>query len=81
MLIKGSDLNAHQKSIVLRAFIYRWTAENPNRDRAYKNISKPTMPLKSDQEWLNEHAFYFVRDGSRLNRNYRHCEPAYMADE
>ena len=34
-------------------------------------------PLVTDEQWLREHAFNFVKDGSRLNGRYRHCEPVY----
>lgn len=34
--------------------------------------------LITDDQWLLEHAFHFVKDGSRLMAN-NHAEPAYMA--
>lgn len=80
MLIKGENLNQRQVEQVLSAYVYRWTTGNCMREQVYMNISKPTMPLQTDHDWLNDHAFHFVKDGSRLMANRRHCEPAYMAD-
>ncbi len=81
MLIKGRDLNESQKKQVLSAFIYRWTLDNPRLYEAYRNMdSKPTCPKVSDAEWLEKHAFHFLKDGSRLMANRRYCEPHYMAD-
>lgn len=34
--------------------------------------------LPTDNEWIIEHAFNFIKDGSRLNGNYNHCVPVYM---
>jgi hypothetical protein len=42
--------------------------------------SHPTIPLQSDEQWLAEHAFHFVKDGSRLVPR-RFAEPAFLADE
>lgn len=33
----------------------------------------------SDRQWLQDHAFHFVANGSRLAL-HRHAEPAYMAE-
>jgi hypothetical protein len=41
--------------------------------------SHPTIPLQTDDQWLAEHAFHFVADGSRLMANRRHAEPVFMA--
>ena len=79
MLIKGRDLNQRQLEQVLSTFIYRWTAENEHRERAGKNSSKPTTPLISDHEWVNDRAFHFLKDGSSLSFYHRHCEPEYLA--
>ncbi len=80
MLIKGKDLTRRQSEQVLSAFHYRWTTGNCMRDEVYKNISKPTIPLQTDHDWINNHAFHFVKDGSRLMYNRHHCEPEFMAD-
>jgi hypothetical protein len=81
MLIKGANLTANQIKLVKAAFIYRWTTENGQRESAWANSEgKPTIPLQSDDEWIKEHAFYFVKDGSRLMLNKHHAEPHYMAD-
>lgn len=81
MLIKGENLNEKQRQLVCAAFIYRWTVENRQRQDAWAGIDgKPTMPLQSDDQWIKEHAFHFVADGSRLSVSNRHAEPVYMAD-
>ena len=80
MLIKGQNLNRQQVDQVLNAYIYRWTTGNCARDRVYANISKPTMPLQTDHDWINDHAFHFIKDGSRLMANRHHAEPHYLAD-
>lgn len=65
MLIKGTKLTSKQKQQVLSAYIYR----------------RLDTTSKSDEEWLSKHAFYFIKDGSRLNARYKHCEPIFMADK
>jgi hypothetical protein len=65
MLIKGEKLNRAQREQVLAAFVHRHL----------------DMTTKTDDEWLNTHAFHFVKDGSRLMRNRRYAEPAFMAEE
>lgn len=37
-------------------------------------------PLTSDDEWIRKHAFYFIRDGSRLSARQHFCEPHYLAE-
>jgi hypothetical protein len=37
------------------------------------------VPLVTDEQWLKEHAFHFIKDGSRLS-GAGHAEPAFMAD-
>lgn len=81
MLILGSELNGSQRNQVLGAFGYRWTLENKRRATNWHGVSQPTIALQSDEQWLAEHAFYFVADGSRLMANRRHCEPSYIAME
>lgn len=39
----------------------------------------PTIPLQSDEEWLNDHAFWFTNAGKLLPN--RHAQPAYLAPE
>jgi hypothetical protein len=39
----------------------------------------PTIPLISDQQWLDEHSFHFIADGSRLSARHKWAEPACMA--
>lgn len=39
----------------------------------------PTLPLATDEEWLQSHAFHFTQDGKRLMQNRTHAEPIFMA--
>ena len=39
----------------------------------------PTVPLKTDDEWVKEHAFYFTQDGRLMPR--RSAEPVYLAGQ
>ncbi len=79
VLIKGKDLNRKQTDQVLHAFLYRWTTDNPSRERLWRNIkNKPTIPLEADYRWLNDHAFWFLNDGSRLALNRKYAEPCCM---
>lgn len=77
MLIKGNELTPKQREEVLNAFIYRWTRDNKNPARAK---TQARIPLVSDDEWLQDHAFHFVTNGSRLMYNRRYCVPAYEAE-
>ena len=78
MLINGKKLDSWQKQIVLSQYGYRWTSGNINRARFWAGISgAPTIPLISDQEWINRHAFHFIKDGSRLARNRHHAEVSF----
>jgi hypothetical protein len=67
-LIKGTALTARQREQVLAAFVHRHTAIGDGR-------YYPT-----EQAWLADHAFYFVKDGSRLARNRRYAEPHSLAE-
>lgn len=58
MLIKGKDLNDKQRAQVLAAYVYRHHAIGEGKH--YPN----------EQAWLVDHAFYFVKDGSRLALNH-----------
>jgi hypothetical protein len=78
MLIRGKDLTTRQKAQVKAAFLYRWTVENDRREAVWSKLGKPTMPLQTDEEWINDHAFHFIKDGSRLSRR-SYAEPAYLA--
>ena len=73
MLIKGANLNQRQRQQVLAAYVNRHTVEHPNP--VIGAAVKPT-----DAEYINGHAFYFVKDGSRLSEKHKWCEPHYMAD-
>jgi hypothetical protein len=37
----------------------------------------PTIPMISDDQWIQEHSFYFTNDGRLQAR--RHAQPAYLA--
>jgi len=65
MLIKGSKLNPAQRAQVLAAFVHRHL----------------DTTCRTDDEWVNAHAFHFVKDGSRLALNRRWAEPEYLAEE
>ncbi len=78
-LISGNDLNPRQTEQVLQAFIYRWTTGNNARERVWFGVcGKPTIPLISDNDWLRQHAFWFLNSGSRLAVSRRHAEPRYL---
>ena len=81
MLKRGDTLTEQQKREVKNAFIYRWTVENEKRVRSMLRPSQcPTMAVISDEQWINEHAFHFIADGSRLTHNRSYAEPAYMVE-
>ena len=67
MLIKGSNLTPAQSRQVFNAFVHRHLAIGPSRR------------YTSNEAWLVDHAFYFLRDGSRLALRPSRCEPHYMA--
>lgn len=37
------------------------------------------VPLTTDEQWLQRHAFYVTAKG-KLSVRHRHCEPAFLAD-
>ena len=70
--IAGKNLTPRQKQLVLSAYVHRSTAEHPNLHIA---------PVRgTDADWVNEHSFYFVKDGSRLSGRHNYAQPAFMAD-
>ena len=78
-LIKGADLSPRQTEQVLSNFIYRWTSGNNARQRVWHGIAgKPTIALITDNQWLAEHAFWFINSGSRLALNRKYAEPHYL---
>ncbi len=93
MLIRGDRLTPRQRALVLAAFLYRWTTGNPHRKQVYRcphcdlvNIQPdslpcrqhhPTIPLQTDDAWVEEHAFHFI--GTRLSEKNNYAEPAYLA--
>lgn len=74
MLIKGKELNQKQRDEVKRAFVNRHTVDHRAR------WAGSTQPTQTDRDWIESHAFHFVKDGSRLMANRNHCEPSYMAE-
>ena len=78
-LIPGNKLTAHQIQQVKNAFGYRWTIENMNRAKSWTPNLHPTIAAIHDEQWINEHAFYFCKDGT-LAKKPNHCEPAFMAE-
>jgi hypothetical protein len=83
MLVRGDKLSESARREVLASYGYRWTVENESRARAWcrnGGFNPPIIPVITDAEWLREHAFHVVRDGSRLMVNRRHAEPACLAD-
>lgn len=86
MLLKGNELNAKQRSQVLAAFVHRWTFENRRCESMRKERSrlesigvKPALVV-SDANWIANHAFHFLKDGSQLMASKTHAEPEYMAN-
>lgn len=80
MLIKGIDLNPKQKQQVLATFVHRCTYENGLTMQSWKLCKTNKQYMLSDNDWLAEHAFYFIKDGSRLSAKHKQCEPSFMAD-
>ena len=84
ILIKGKDLNKDQIKLVKSTFIYRWTKGNRQREIAWQESADglPSMPLISDKEWFNSHAFYFNRNGKELSNKPTeiYAVPEYMAE-
>ena len=79
--MRGDRLPSELRRKVLASYIYRWTSDNPDRERAYRGIKgAPTIPLVSDDQWLREHSFW-VTDRGTLDKRKKHAEPAYMSDE
>ena len=62
--IRGDKLTSKQRTQVLSAFVHRHLDTTSN----------------TDDEWLAKHAFYFIKDGSRLSNNRRFAVPAFFAD-
>lgn len=84
MMIRGDRLTAKQKDQVLAAFIYRWTIENRKSAEAnfhHGGFSFPKIEPCTDAQWLTGHAFYFLKDGSRLNARKPYAESAILAED
>ena len=79
-LIRGDKLNEAQRKEVLAAYGYRWTIENKERATQWMGKDKvPTCMVTTDKNWLQEHAFYVLKNGS-LSHSHKRCEPACLAD-
>jgi hypothetical protein len=39
------------------------------------------LSILSDDEWIKQHAFHFLKDGTRLSFKHKFAEPHYMAEE
>ena len=79
-LVRGDQLPSNLRRDVLASYIYRWTSDNPARERAWRGIKgAPTIPLISDAQWLREHAFY-VTDRGTLDKRKKNAEPAYLIE-
>lgn len=76
-LTPGNKLSPAQIAQVKRAFVYRLTTENGYPQR---NPTGARVPAITDEQWINEHAFYFRKDGQLASRP-AHCEPAFMVEE
>lgn len=75
MLIKGVDLTPPQRLMVLTAFVYRWTKDNSQRERAWKRVCpQPAIPLVSDEEWLRMYSFHFIKSGRALHPRRHYAE-------
>jgi hypothetical protein len=84
MLVRGDELSESARREVLAAYGCRWTRENHGRAIEWRRRSGVVCPhgkpRQTDAEWLREHAFHVVKDGSRLMANRRHAEPSCLAD-
>lgn len=82
MLIRGEDLSSAQKAMVLAAFVHRPTTENAERiAKMYPSVRDIWTGIKvTDEQWLSEYAFHFVKDGSRLALNRKWAVPASLVD-
>ena len=80
-LVRGDQLPSNLRREVLSSYVYRWTSDNPQRERAWTGIKgAPTMPLVSDEQWLRDHAFY-VTDRGTLDKKRKHAHPAYLIED
>jgi hypothetical protein len=74
--VRGDRLPSALREQVLRSYTYRWTKDNPHRERMWRGIpGAPTIPLISDEQWLREHAFEVTKKG-KLSLRSRHAAPA-----
>lgn len=82
--VNGSKLSESAREEVLSKFTYRWTVENERRARSWYsdgNVQPPRISLISDAEWLAQHAFRVIKDGTRLDARQQFAKPACMADD
>jgi len=62
ILIKGKNLNEHQRKLVLSSFIFRPTVEARANLQFFYNFNK-NQHLIHDSEWIEQQAFWFTGDG------------------
>jgi hypothetical protein len=80
-IVRGDKLPPKLQREVLAMYVYRWTVDNTQRERAWNGIAgQPTIPLITDDQWLREHAFFVTKCGTLDKRRNHHAQPAYMAD-
>jgi hypothetical protein len=68
MLIKGTALSQRQRAMVLQAYVHRHLAIGEGKH------------YPTEDAWVVDHSFHFVKNGSRLAANRTHAEPHWMAD-
>lgn len=78
-LIRGDKLPATVQAEVLRVYVHRNTREHSYSPSA--SVNDLVHGPYTDTEWLAAHAFYVTQDGKVLARNYKHCEPAVLAED
>jgi hypothetical protein len=84
-LVKAAFIYRWTYENPMRCRVYRCSLCNVAEP--YENMGSsnghthPTIPLQHDNDWIAEHAFHFVKDGSRLMHNRHFAEPVYMADD
>jgi hypothetical protein len=79
--VRGDQLPSNLRREVLSQYVYRWTSDNPQRERAWSTAGAPTMPLVSDEQWLRDHAFYVTDRGTLDKKRNKHANPAYVIED
>ena len=76
MLIRGDRLPAATRQEIFRAWLYRYTVENPRRHLC----GATRTPIPTDAEWLRSYCFYVTRTG-RLDARVNRAEPCYGGED